>query len=796
MRLDQYNDFLKLFNTIILISIPILCLNLYKIVKDKKLIFITVIFFIESLFIIVMKLDKFLIIENINDLYLGILILKLFLLFYLEYKINRGLLKHIATLLSIFILLYTLQYESIYMSKIYNIITSIMIVNIGCLKRLRTNHKNEDKYKNKLNANKKYINKISNEIEEEIRYQGYLKENIRLINYKLSNVIEAINIPIVMINSKNKCIMKNKYFDYFLEENNLNKNKFRFKLFIDEISKISNEDLMSFINEENLKDNSVDIDLNNKKYKFVVIKDYIENERVTLCQIKDITDIYEKEVKLKQSELRYKTLMDVLSDGVIIHDGNTVNYINKIAMNIFGIDSSVDNVLGMENLQSVIDKKSKDEFLHNIVSVSKGLKYKESSTLELESGRIVHFISCSFPMGNKKMIISIVSDFTQYQIALDKLQENEKTYSTLIQTLPEGIVLINKITKEQIYTNRYMMRILKEMGIEKFYKMIDEYTKDGDYDDFRTFYINNNEKKKKISMAIEQIPKQDNLLIVVRDLETEQQLENIYKSLEVIKERNKFKTEFLSRISTNLKKPITTIFEVNKMLECKKDIYNYDGVESYIKNVKQNSYRLKRLLSNIEEISKIEDGVYDRNYKTYDLVNYLEEMIKSCEYYSKGKELDIVFKSDRKEVLIYMDKDKIEKIILNILSNALKFTQRGGKISISINVNERDIIIAIEDNGFGIPSNKLDIIFENFEQVNRSLSREAEGTGVGLYLVKKLALIHHAKIKVNSKVGYGSKFEIILKGNLLDSTNENRKKVEDIIIDKESIDVEFSDIYL
>ena len=111
-------------------------------------------------------------------------------------------------------------------------------------------------------------------------------------------------------------------------------------------------------------------------------------------------------------------------------------------------------------------------------------------------------------------------------------------------------------------------------------------------------------------------------------------------------------------------------------------------------------------------------------------------------------------------------------------------------------MTKKDVIIAIKDNGSGIPSNKIDFIFENFEQVNRSLSRTAEGTGVGLYLVKKLAQLHHAKIRVNSKIGYGSKFEIILKNNFLENTQENRNKVENIIIDKEDIDLEFSDIYL
>ena len=393
------------------------------------------------------------------------------------------------------------------------------------------------------------------------------------------------------------------------------------------------------------------------------------------------------------------------------------------------------------------------------------------------------------------MILSIINDFTEYEIALSKLSENRQTYSTLLQTLPEGIVLVNKYTKKQIYINKYMMRVLKDMGIERFNEIIDSYIESGKSNKFETFYMNS-DKNKKISIAIEEVPNQNNLLIIVRDLQIEQQMEEVYNNLQVIKARNKFKTEFLIRASSNLKKPINTIFEVNKFLDSKKDIYNYKGVKSYTKTVKQSAYRLKRLLNNIEEISEIESGIYCKDYKTYDIVNYLRELVNLCSEHTKQKNIDIKFESSRKEILLYMDKRKIEKIILNILSNAIKFTENGGQIKVSLTTNERDVIIAIKDNGSGIPSNKIDFIFENFEQVNRSLSRIAEGTGVGLYLVKKLAQIHNAKIKVNSKIGCGSKFEIILKDNFLESSKENKNKVEDIIIDKEDIDLEFSDIYL
>lgn len=133
-------------------------------------------------------------------------------------------------------------------------------------------------------------------------------------------------------------------------------------------------------------------------------------------------------------------------------------------------------------------------------------------------------------------------------------------------------------------------------------------------------------------------------------------MEVVYNNLQLIKERNKFKTEFLIRASSNLKKPINTIFEVNKFLDSKKDIYNYDGMKNYTKTVKQNSYRLKRLLNNIEEISEIESGIYYRNYKTYDIVNYLVKLIDLCSEYTKKKDIDINFESSKREVLLYMVK--------------------------------------------------------------------------------------------------------------------------------------------
>ena len=797
MILYRYKELLFLLRIITTMAIPLLSIFIYKTYKDKKLLFLTILIIMELIIIQfeVYNLNSILI--YLNEIFMIFTLVKLILIFIIKKDNSYSNFINILFIASICFLT-CFQFGITFLgNRVFSIIINLWILNILCFNSIYLKYNQSELNKNKLHINKKYISKIIYDTKEESIMGKCVKEEIKGVNDKIFRIAGVINIPIIIIKCCNhKCIFKNKYFDEFLLEHNYELKDFNVEDFIENFVKLNSKEIFKKIKQMNFsKENFLSMDIDDKKYKIVMVKDYLEGEEILICEMKDVTQVSMEEEKLKRSELRYKTLMDILTDGVIIHDGNNVSYINKIALDIFDLNSSINNVWTIDKIMKKVCKKNKDNFRYNILTMKNDSQNEQKSQIELENGKIFNIISSTFILNNEKMILTIVSDFTQNKISLNKLEENKKTYYALLQTLPEGIILVNRYTKKQVYANKYMMRILKDMGIEKFNEIIDSYISSKENSNFKTFYINPNINKK-ISIAIKQVPNQNNLLVVVRDLQIEQQMEVVYNNLQLIKERNKFKTEFLIRASSNLKKPINTIFEVNKFLDSKKDIYNYDGMKNYTKTVKQNSYRLKRLLNNIEEISEIESGIYYRNYKTYDIVNYLVKLVDLCSEYTKKKDIDINFESSKREVLLYMDKDKIEKIILNILSNAIKFNYKGVKIKFLLTVTKKDVIIAIKDNGSGIPSNKIDFIFENFEQVNRSLSRTAEGTGVGLYLVKKLAQLHHAKIRVNSKIGYGSKFEIILKNNFLENTQENRNKVENIIIDKEDIDLEFSDIYL
>ncbi len=141
-----------------------------------------------------------------------------------------------------------------------------------------------------------------------------------------------------------------------------------------------------------------------------------------------------------------------------------------------------------------------------------------------------------------------------------------------------------------------------------------------------------------------------------------------------------------------------------------------------------------------------------------------------------------------------VDPDKIERIILNLLSNAIKFTGSGGNIYVNIKDCKDSITISVKDTGIGIPQDKIENIFERFVQVDKTLRRNKEGSGIGLYLVKSFVNMHEGNIDIQSVIGKGSEFIINIPVKLV---KEDSEKENNVLYSpsKEYVDMEFSDIY-
>lgn len=263
--------------------------------------------------------------------------------------------------------------------------------------------------------------------------------------------------------------------------------------------------------------------------------------------------------------------------------------------------------------------------------------------------------------------------------------------------------------------------------------------------------------------------------------------------LEESKESEKLKTEFLSNISHELKTPLNMIFSSVQLL----NIYIKDNakVEKHLKIIKQNSYRLLKLINNLIDYSRIQSGYIVLNLENKDIVKIVEDITMSTVDYVKNKKRTITFDTNVEELIMAIDCDKIERIILNIISNAVKFTKEGDSIYVNILYNESFLMISIKDTGVGIPEEKIDEIFDRFKQVEPILNRSHEGSGLGLSLVKLLVEMHEGKISVESELNEGTEFIIELPVKLVDEKDCEKSDRSYKQSNIEKIDIEFSDIY-
>ena len=230
------------------------------------------------------------------------------------------------------------------------------------------------------------------------------------------------------------------------------------------------------------------------------------------------------------------------------------------------------------------------------------------------------------------------------------------------------------------------------------------------------------------------------------------------------KEREKLKTDFIVNMSHELRTPLNVILSTSKVTELKINKNDYDNkyLLEKLEQINKNSNRLLKLVNNLIDITKFELGNYELKLENLNIVEVVENIVLASVDYSTCKQIDLVFDTEEEEIITAIDEDKIERAILNLLSNAIKFTRGGGSIYVYIKREKNKVFISVEDNGIGIPKDKLNEIFNRFYQVSDTLKKYEEGSGIGLCIVKEIINLHRGKINVYSQVNKGTKFEIIL----------------------------------
>lgn len=352
-----------------------------------------------------------------------------------------------------------------------------------------------------------------------------------------------------------------------------------------------------------------------------------------------------------------------------------------------------------------------------------------------------------------------------YHIRRRKIQLSHPIFSDI----PDGNVLItnskNEKFKDFIADNRFttgscIIYPLKDFGVLKLY-----WLKELEDPVYVTNQLNNVISKFAFSLEA--------CLLHRRSL---WEMEEKRKALEdkiLAESSNRAKSEFLANMSHELRTPLNSIIGFSDLLLAGNFGELNDKQTRYATNISNSGKHLLNIINDILDLSKIEAGEMILRREVVSLRQIVDEVMAVIKPLSSKNNL-LLETSHVEDIVIVADKGKLKQILFNLIGNAIKFTPLCGSVSISSSIKDDMLRIHVKDTGIGISPEDQRKLFEPFKQLDSGLSRKHNGTGLGLFLVKKLAAMHNGTVSVESDVGKGSTFTVSLPIKLPESVPQQQ----------------------
>ena len=356
------------------------------------------------------------------------------------------------------------------------------------------------------------------------------------------------------------------------------------------------------------------------------------------------------------------------------------------------------------------------------------------------------------------MLVEAVRDMSgKFRKTISDFSTEKNKIEAIIQNMTDGVIAFD--TKGRIIhinsTARKMLNIdkIEKYKFDKLFELLNANIKIGDL-----LYLDNNRfcereitkdtvaLKANFAVFNNERKKNDGVLVMLHDITKQQRLEMSRR-------------EFVANVSHELKTPLTT---VKSHAETLLDIIGDNKMaETFANTILNETDRMTRLVKDLLLISSLE-GKMLLNRSTFSLKAMINDVVATMTLVANEKGHRLNFEAIAEIPDFYGDRDKLEQVLYNVISNAIKYTPNGGKISIKAGKLYSDFFVEVKDNGIGIPEKDLDRIFERFYRVDKARSRELGGTGLGLSISKSIIDAHGGTIKVESKVGEGTKVIIFL----------------------------------
>jgi len=339
-----------------------------------------------------------------------------------------------------------------------------------------------------------------------------------------------------------------------------------------------------------------------------------------------------------------------------------------------------------------------------------------------------------------------------------EISSEKSKVETILNYMTDGVIAFN-LEGEVIHSNPASKRIL---NVNEFSDTFDEFSKKyglgislGEL--LYLELLSEREKNVKINETFIRIyfatftdedKKAEGIIAVLQDITDQQRLDDMRR-------------EFVANVSHELRTPLTSIKSYTETL-LDGALDDRETAEKFLKVINSESDRMTRLVKDLLQLSRLDNRRMEWNMQEISFVNLAKNAIEKLELEAKnkGQTLESYVIGDIPE--IKADKDRIEQVILNILSNAMKYTPTNGKITAYIGKMFSDVYIKVIDNGIGIPSQDMPRIFERFYRVDKARSREMGGTGLGLSIAKEIVEAHGGTITITSEVGKGTEVTVRL----------------------------------
>jgi len=532
------------------------------------------------------------------------------------------------------------------------------------------------------------------------------------------------------------------------------------------------------------------ININDKDVLGKIIK-YIDFDKENILLIETFASYALSEYYYKKKELKkisYSIVFLIISSIVLLYYSKTNINFMKIIYFIIEVPLFMKIILNMKKSEDSNEAKWNiikiyicSTMLLVIMNIYGLYKNQDITNILIEIIHLINFriawnitvadlvrepyitLSYSLNEQNKeldKLNYKIAVRNRQLEKSISLLRSKEYLYSTFFRFMPHPIIILNVDNDRILFVNKQFLKFAEisrkkdiiNKKVDKYIEFMPANIENKNYNAF--FCIGDTRKFIKIKI-LSNYADSSQKLILIKDNTSKVQTEEIRKEVEKKKIEENIRTEFLSSISHDLKTPINVIYSAMQVEKIYIKKENLDVLKKYNNISKQNCISLIKLTNNLIDNSKINSDYLTARLENINVIEVIEDNVMSLVDYVKWNNVDLIFDTNTEECYLNIDREFMDRIILNLVSNAVKFTPDGGKIYVMIVENNDNVNILVKDNGIGIEQNFIYQAFNRYAIGENGKIDYKSGTGIGLSVVKQLVELQggNIEIKRNEDIG-------------------------------------------